>query len=363
MQRNKSNFLITFDNYNGGFDIEQTAYSPVLIGDKVVKYDNELATSLLDLLNNYDKILKIFDKYQKKCIEQKINDYSEFVRMFESLKKEILKQSNNLYILIFFIDILIFDILEIQNGNLYIEDELYLYCANYIFSLKEELSTAKDFALSTFFRTYNVTGEYMQYTGDMEKDFYDSAYETFKATQLSLPNVEIKFDNIEYNSNLKEKMEPYSFTYSIFSIADLVNVTLYHLQKNERAILRCANCKKYFVPTTHINIIEREDSDKVDKKLIKERNTRVTCSDDCLNERRREKTKQNLYGYKKEKKNLRDSLRNMDKRHDTNLLEEFDFNFKKKEAKLIEKYGSDNLEIIEQELLQYVLNIKNSSKK
>ena len=363
MKLNKSNFLMTFDNHNGGFDKEQTTYLPVLIGDKVVKYENELASSLLDLLNNYDKILKTLDKYLKKCIEQKTNEYSELIKTFGNLKKEILKQSNNLYILIYFIDILIFDILEIQNGNLYIEDEIYLYCANYIFSLKEELANSRDFALSTFFRTYNITGEQLQYTGDMEKDFYTSAYETFTATQLSLPSVDIKFDNVEYNSNSKEKMEPYSFTYSIFSIADLVNVTLYHLKKNERAILCCANCKKYFVPTAHINIVEKEDSDKLEKKLIKERNTRVTCSNDCLNARRKEKTKQNLYGYKKEKKNLRDSLRNMDKRHNTHLLEEFDLKFNKKETELLNKYGSDNFEIIEEKLLQYILSIKDDRKK
>lgn len=358
MLQNESNFYMTFNSFNNGFE-EQTTYIPIISSQKsIIKYDNKLATSLLDFLNNYDNILGILDKYKKKC--ESFSEYSEFVTMFNNLKEEILKLSKNLYILIFFIDQIIYDILEIQNGNLYIENELYIYCVTFIFSLKEDLTNARTSSLSPFFRTYNVTGESLKYTGNIGKDFYTSAFETFTATELSLPKVKIKFENIEYNSNLKEKMEPYSFTYSIFSITDFVNVTLYHLQKNKKAILCCANCQKYFVPSTHIKTVETKN---IHNKLIKERNTRITCSEYCANRRRTDKTKLNLYGYKKEKKNLRDNLRNYDKRHNTNHLKEFDLNFKTKENEILKKYGNNNLEIIEEELLKCILSIKESNEK
>ena len=172
----------------------------------------------------------------------------------------------------------------------------------------------------------------------------------YRGQKISLPNVEITFEDMEYKIGKKviTKTEPLYYTYSIFSLFDFANVTIYHLHKNKKPILCCVNCKKFFIPDSHV------DENTLSKTII-EKNDRLTCCQECNAERKSKKTETNLFGYKRIKKNICDNLR---KKKKLSELETFNNEFQNKEKSVLQKYGNESIELIEEKMTKFMLEQK-----
>lgn len=358
-QSNNSNFYISFDT----FKKEYIEYHP-LNNSNTIKYHCELGTTLLDILNNFESIINLLNRYQDKFKENKINDFDNIVLTLDTLKSDILEINSHLHILNMYVDMLIFEIIEKEKNRVLEKYNLCENCIIHLANLKEELYEASNFALSCFFRTYNFSQDTSFDITELKNNtnFYTSAFRTLVCNNLCLPNVKLTYINIEDN-----KAELSSFQYSIFSLENFLHVTLYQLQQNEKAILQCSNCSKFFIPKEHKYIYD-SDTKANDHKIIKERNIRITCSEKCAIERKNNQTKiNNSTDYRKEIKSLRTELQRTDKKYLTNLKQEFENKYASLKNKLESEFCDK--EIIDEKLLKFVLtekenlkNIKNNLK-
>ena len=140
-----------------------------------------------------------------------------------------------------------------------------------------------------------------------------------------------------------------SYKYEIYSLNNLVDISLYYIHSNRKAILKCLNCGKYFMPSTY-SIVKDNDIYN-EETTINERLTKLTCSDNCLLKLKRNKSMTNKNKTSKEiKKNIMDKLRNRDLRAknkglNSNQLFTFLDKYDEKEMQLKNEYGNNKLKI------------------
>lgn len=368
----RSNFYITIPKSEHKITKEYISYYPAN-GSPAIKYNCDFSTTLLDILNNSEYIItEILSKYRQKLIDSSFETNFEILELLNALKNEILKTNNHFYILTMYIDNLIFEIKE--NETEVSIANIITSCIQCIFSLIEELQINTSFALAPYFRTFNFSSKNTFSLNELtnNKYFRKNAFETFTGNELYLPRVTLIYDNQEIedystkrivNRRGNPKKELISCKYSIFSLADLVNTTLYHLQCSDKAILCCSYCGKYFIPKEHTAQLYNNVTGNDEEKDIIERNSRMTCSKECSKKMKNERTKlKNSTGYRHELKSLRIVLNRIDKKYSTDLRHAFEIRYSDTKKKLELKYGITNTEIIEEKLLKFMLKEKGKMK-
>lgn len=365
LQAYRSNFYMTIRK-KGKKNIEEyIEYYPV-DGSIPVKYHGDISTTLMDIVNNLEYIVdEVLMKYRQNFHTTQFNNYNEIIGMMKKLKDEILNTNKHFCILTIHIDELIWEIEENKEA-LGVEDVINS-CLQCIFSLIEELQIVCTFTLASYFRTFNFSE---QDTFSMEelkgnKDLHKNVFEMFRGDELYLPRVTVLYNDKqeeEYTTNKVtnrkgvNKKEIVACKYSIFSLSDLMNTTLYYLQNSNKAILCCAYCGKYFIRKQYDYKYYDEKAQKFEIKTIVEKNSKKACSKECAKKLKKETVKRkNSTGYRHEIKNLRIKLKRVDDNFATHLKVEFEDKFHKTKKELEDKFGYDSEEV-EEELLKFVIN-------
>lgn len=358
----RSNFHITYQKLDNEFKNEYIEYIEVN-NSRRVTYTYDIGDTLLTLLNNIKSISALLNKYNEKFRITNSMNFNDTITLLDDLRKDILSISNNLYILIMYIDDLVFEIK--QKENLFDIKELNLLCTIRIFSLIEEVHIVTNFTLSSYFRTFNTSNVFDFTELENNINLWEHAFETYIGSELYLPRVKIYYNNKseeEYstvkNTNRKNaiKKEILSYQYSICSLTDLANATLYHLQCSDKAILCCSVCGKYFIRKKHSYDYYNDKTGNDETKIITEKNSRITCSNECLKKSRQKSLKEKrTTSCGRLDNSLRTAYTRLDKKYHTNLLEEYKNSYCTLKKKLENKWGKESREIINEELLKFLL--------
>lgn len=322
------------------------------IDKKVYKYTVNYGKTILELMNNYEEIIKIFWKSDRDFQEMDYEDYDKALEILNELKKELLKYKSIYVIFCFNIDMFITRLEEERKNKV---EGPQVSCLDFIMYITHEINMVRLIIERSYIKIEGIEG-----------DFYFKNKKYTDIRQLRLPPVKVTYSQkINLDGENENKYEIDEYHYDIYSLNNLVDVSLYHINQNEKAILKCAYCKKYFIPREHTIIKDTKDEINV-KKTIDERTTKVFCSDKC-----KENFKSKVpistpndntvvsKDYGDARKNLRDRLRQKDNRRkkkglkELNLLKKFDEKEKKTKNELIERYGKNNNRI-EFELLKLI---------
>lgn len=286
----------------------------------------ELATFLLEVVNNYDLLTTtnltyrnmLFDAKEDWRIKDKIirnkykYDYSKYV---EERKQLDIKLKNTLVAIL---KKLLYKLARInpklgilanyigeyfQNCHeKYIQDIDYLEQRiarrkkrhhNLFYKLNDSLTereqriiTANDNELKSLKRNKSVYSTFKIINSCFKKlleefhyvkKFIDNSFistnknksKGFSFTETSLPSVKIEY---MLDDNFKSP-KPFKYTYEIKNLRELLDITIYQLSLTHQPILKCKNCEKYFIPLI-----------KFDEKLGKNKRIRddmLYCSDNC----------------------------------------------------------------------------------
>lgn len=360
----RSNFFITYQKLDNKFNNEYIEYININNSGRITHTGN-MGDTLLTLLNNIKSISMLLHKCKETFRIADCKNTNEIISLLNSLKKGILEISNNLYILIMYIDNLIFEINK--NEKILDVDELNSLCTIRIFSIIEEIRIITNFTLASYFRTFNVSNIHTFEITELENNInlWEHSSETFIGNELYLPRVKIHYnDKLEeefstvksINRKNAPKKEILSYKYYIYTLFDLVNATLYHLQRSDKAILCCSICGKYFIRQEHNYDYYNEKTGNDETKTITERNSRITCSNECLKKSRQKATKEKrTTSCGRLDNSLRTAYTRLDQNYHTNLLEEYKNNYCTLKKKLQNKWGRESREIIDEELLKFLL--------
>ena len=322
------------------------------VDEKVYKYTANYGNTILELMNNYEEITKIFWKFNKYFEEIDYNEYDKTLKILNELKRKLLKYKYLYVIFYFHIDMLI---LRLEEEREKVVEGPQVSCLDFIMYITYEISMARLIIERSYIKIEGIEGKFY---------FKNKKYTDIK--QLKLPPVKIIYSHkINLDGQYENKYEIDKYYYEIYSLNNLVDVSLYYINQNGKAILKCAFCKKYFIPRRHIIVKDTENKRNVEK-IIDERTTKVFCSNRC-NEDFKSKIPISTPNdntivakdYEDARKNLRDRLRQKDNRRkkkglkELNLLKKFDEKEEKTKNELIEKYGKNNNRI-EFELLKLI---------
>jgi hypothetical protein len=347
------------------------------IDNKKYNYTQPLGETIVAFMNNYEAIFNIISKYDLLFDEIEYNDYEKSLRTILNLRKEILKYGKNLKvvgenkdieeksyfkerdmikeykrdrtdkifaILIFHIDSFITRLKDENKNNI---EGPQVCCINFLQYLNYEIRTAYIIINTTFVRTSIKDNKLII----SNKKYMD-------INQLKLPPVKIKYLSKKDKTTKFKVIDKYE--YEIYSLNNLVDVSLHHINYNKKAILKCINCEKYFIPTTYEVEQYNDKTGNDEKKEISERITKLTCSEKCLQILRQNKEfMNNNKDLKTIRKNLRDKLRKRDNKikkmnlKSKDLLLTFTKDYDEKEKELKEIYKG-NIINIENELLKFI---------
>ena len=322
------------------------------VDEKVYRYTANYGKTILELMNNYEEIIKIFWRFDGYFQEMDYNDYNKALKILNELKKELLKYKDIYVILYFHIDVFIIRLEDERQKEV---EGPRVSCSDFIMYITHEINMARLIIERSYIKIEGIDGK-----------FYFKNKKHTDIKQIRLPPVKITYSQkVNLDEEYENKYEIDKYYYEIYSLNNLVDVSLYHINQNGKAVLKCAHCKKYFIPREHTIIKDTKDEINVEK-TINERTSKVFCSNKC-----NENSKSNMpistpndntvvaKDYGDAKKNLRDRLRQRDNKRkakglkELNLLEKFDEKEKKKKDELIKKYGKGNSRI-EFELLKLV---------
>lgn len=96
----------------------------------------------------------------------------------------------------------------------------------------------------------------------------ESKNKKFSGIESNLPNVKI-----EYKLDDCKFPKPFKYLYEISTIEELFSTTIYQLSLNHRVLIKCKHCGKYFIP--HLELDERTGKTK------RIRSDKLYCSKKC----------------------------------------------------------------------------------
>ena len=219
-----------------------------------------VGTIICKFLNNYDSIIKIFDKCKEILVKN--IDYEECDHIFGLLRDNLEKYPIIRIMLIHIIDSFEFDILynkpitrqKIQNEIYTAENFWKIDLDNipqhqsYYDNLRKQLSIIQS---PQYFTDLKIKF-FQDIINEMEviKNLIDGAFATtskdtkrnlFTHKNIKLPRVKIEY--LTANNNFVTR-----YTYAIKSLSDFFNVSLYHIVLTDKAIIKCPACGTYFIP-------------------------------------------------------------------------------------------------------------------
>ena len=267
--------------------------------------------------------------------EEKNNDFE--IKQYQIEKDTGVKKYNKsrtsklLTIFIFHIDEFI---IKLEKEKCRKGESYRVSCLDFLSYLLYEIGTAYERIEESFFRVAIADNTIIRINNKKSADI----------NQLSIPPVKIKYVERKDGKKVID-----SYKYEIYSLNNLVDISLYYIHSNRKAILKCLNCGKYFMPSTY-SIVKDNDIYN-EETTINERLTKLTCSDNCLLKLKRNKSMTNKNKTSKEiKKNIMDKLRNRDLRAknkglNSNQLFTFLDKYDEKEMQLKNEYGNNKLKI------------------
>lgn len=282
-----------------------------------------LGTFIIDLLNSYDKIVKLLqDTYNKLLTEQSVyrnrtkrlkkQNYQEYLEIKDKLDIDfnnkcitaILLLKKNLravcpklvilnseinhkinHFLLGYDNLLITqkeDLQKAQNGTFDLHYKIRENLTPEIFDKikKERIKISMSLlrrteSISIFLRRIGEIA--LQYEKEITniKKLYDTAFirnsdsrnNRFNGKSFTLPKTTVNF-NIDYGKTVHID----KFHYKITNLTDVAYATLYQLILNHKVVIKCKNCGKYLIP---------------------ERTDKQYCDIDCKQEYMRNKTEEN----------------------------------------------------------------------
>ena len=161
--------------------------------------------------------------------------------------------------------------------------------------------------------------------------------------QLKMPPVKILYLKNEDNQSQIKEID--RFEYEIYSLNNLTDVSLYHINYNKKAILKCINCGRFFIPSVYETEKYNEETGNDELISVTERITKLTCSEKCQQNLRKDKEFiNNNKDFKTKLKNMRDKLGKRDNDREKKGLKPryykrlFDKEYKIKEEVVKKKY-------------------------
>lgn len=336
--------------------------------DKVEILEQDIGTTIIDILNNYTNILDSICNCKEKLINCENNtnnyDYKDYII---ELKSNFLKIDVGLEILSNFINCFYIDIAINYNKELYnianeirsceffdsktmklkknIENNtIFLQSKSYYENLEKKY---KDMSSATEMKNRCIRFfENMEYEFKNMKKLIDEAFvpssksemnNKFSGISLNLPASTINFfDKDVLHPNIN------TYKYKLNSLSDFFNVSIYHIYQAKKTIKICKNdyCKKYFIP-----IAKNQQYCSINSV----NNNEETCREKTAEEMRLENPKKLSFHFKE---NLRKRLLKSSNLYGKDISKEFNRQYKEKKQ-LFENSGYTEEEI-ETELIKWL---------
>lgn len=328
--------------------------------NKKYTYTQPLGETIIAIMNNYEEILHIINEYDYLLDNVEYEDFDGALDIILKLRKEIIKygkeyknveqnrdleeednrkltvkvynrtRTNKIFMIILFhIDSFIDRLKNEKENNI---EGPQISCIDFLQYLKNELST-----------TYIVVDKAFVHTNIIDKKLIVSSKRYMDLNQLKMPPAKIIYSNNEANPSQRKVID--RFEYEIYSLNNLVDVSLYHIHYNRKAILKCLNCGRLFIPSAYEVEKYNEETGNDEAKNINERITKLTCSEKCQQSLREDKEFiNNNKDFKTKLKNMRDKLRKRDNDREKKGLKPryykrlFDKEYKIKEEEVKKKY-------------------------
>ncbi len=236
-------------------------------------YENNLGSFLIEILNNSNNIIEIYSNTKKELEQYDIykNEYA-FVYILDILKN-LIKNLKNCFPKYY-----IFLIFDIENfiSNKYKENREFFgkefskwiekieqqsfkrknECITFIDNLINNIRNVNELINTSFGRSIS------SYTGK------EKTNTELQNMDLSVPSVDIKLGKKE-DSNESYKEEYY--IYKVSNLNEICNISILQLTYNNKVIVKCKNCGKYFIP------INRSDTVYCNNYYITKKGKRLTC--------------------------------------------------------------------------------------
>lgn len=334
--------------------------------NKDYTYTQPLGETICAIMNNYEEILHIISKYDGLLDEIEYEDFDEALDIILKLREEIIKygeeykrieknrdleeynqrstikkynrtRTNKIFLIfIFHIDSFIEELKNEKENNI---EGPRVSCINFLQYLKCVLSTSRYIVDKAFVKTYTEDGK----INISSKRYMD-------LNQLKIPPVKIMYSNSENTQSQRKQID--RFEYEIYSLENFIDVSLYHIHYNRKAILKCLNCNRFFIPSVYETEKYNEETGKEETKNINERITKLTCSEKCQQDlRENRKFMNNNMSSKEKRKKIRDKLRKRDNTRIKKGLEPkdylllFDNEYDIQKEKMEEKYNENKIKI------------------
>lgn len=211
--------------------------------DKYFKKE-KLGTTLISIVNNYDKIIEVIDKYKNVIIDEKnklsnsvtrsnMRNFNDFcVNIIFSFKDELINISEKLCILNTYIYQFLKDfndkyLIEISKNNKEIEILHFTYKQFRRFFEKVKILMIEGKKLIDNSFVFNEQTRNHKFS----KDY------------AILPSCKIEFitENVKFP-------HPFKYNYSLVYPKDIFIISIYQLVLNHKVIIKCKNCGKYSIP-------------------------------------------------------------------------------------------------------------------
>lgn len=330
-KKNKTFIEFEIDNIDySNFDEPKRTFETVkgYIGNDFEDYEKtreELGTSLLEVINNYDFFMKNVINYRDKLLEAKIDwrNKDKFIRnkykdnykkyiderklldiklkntcisILQQLLYKIIRKDPKLAMLRNYIGQYVYEFFERYYKHLeWLKDDITKRKKKYpnISYKFNDNMTERERRLTNRFRhstislkkydsIFYIYKEFFNFFLKLGNEFYfsrkliDNSFVSNndnKGKKLSITEIFLPVAKIEYKAK-----KPFKFTYEIYSLQDLFSVTIYQLSLSHQPIINCKNCKKYFIPP-----IEFDEKTGKAKRI---RNDRLYCSEKCKSQYR-----------------------------------------------------------------------------
>ena len=252
-EKNITEILYIRDNYEEG-------------DDKYFEKES-LGSTLVSILNNYNEIILVVDKYKNiilnekyklmnKVTKEKLNNYIDFCINAVLLFKDKLKNINKKLCIL---DVYIYKFLKdfdstyltetTKNSN---EDEILNYiCIEF----------------RRFFEKLKIL--YIEGKELVDNSFvFNNETKNYKFAKI---NSVIPPCNLEYITENLKFPQPFKYIYEISNVKDVFFITIYQLLLNHKIIIKCKNCGKYLIPDrTHKQYCDNDCRWKYIRRKAKE---------------------------------------------------------------------------------------------
>lgn len=330
-------------------------------------YTQPLGETICAIMNNYEEISHIIIKYDLLLDEIKYEDFDGALDIILKLRDEIIEygqkyksieenrdleeednrklmvkkynkiRTNKIFLIfIFHIDSFIEKLKNEKENNI---EGPRVSCINFFQYLKLILTSIQYIVDKAFVETYTTDGK-----------LCISSKKYMDLNQLKMPPVKIIYSNNRNTQSERKQID--RFEYEIYSLENLLDVSLYHIHYNRKVILKCLNCDRFFIPSIYETEKYNEYTGNDELKNISERITKLTCSEKCQQDLRKNKKLINDNRSSKEKRKIiRDKLRKRDNARirkglePKNYLLLFDKEYDIQKEKLEEKYNGDKIKI------------------